>query len=214
VLDSFGLMRNLGAIFYCSTFNMFSGYQLFVQMEKKTMESLKSCLFISQSVFFVVLFTIGATGYITFRSNTKDYIIDNYIDENSNGDFVAVLIVLHSLMVMPSRFISVRENVTKLLSLPLYLDNSHHITMCLSLLSLILLATLILVYINGNSGKSFSIVVNVTGILSITEILIPAFVSITIHGYFHPYFYYNIWLIAFGLFLMFGIPSGILLGPP
>ena len=164
-----------------------------------------------------ILFVFGLVGYVCFRSSTRGYIVDNFLnsDKEDSTLFLAITIVFYMSLVLPTSFINCRENTIAFFN-GRFAHDSSLISSASVVLMLTLLTITLIVLVNDpvrdtgtGVGPTFTIIIRIIGcIIAFSGILPPLMHLSLFRREKYDFFRTDCLVMYFTLFLCFSIPFG------
>ena len=205
-----GAIKTIGDIVFALGY-ITATFHTYNSMKNRTIKNFNQVSLNTIIIGAIMCFFTGLIGYISFGSNTKSNIIENF--DGYLGGFFKIALVIHLVLYIPGDFVIMRSAILKLCHWQLSeLSDIIFISLSLFCISIItIIALLLQIYLS--STDSLAIVVDITGGIagSMLYFIIPALCGFSLFKNNMELYWKSLILLLFGatLIILVIISSGM-----
>jgi sodium-coupled neutral amino acid transporter 11 len=197
-LGSFlGAIKTVGDIVFALGY-ITATFHTYNSMEKRTVQNFNAASRNTTIIGAVMCFFTGLAGYLSFGSDTKSNIIENF--HGTLGGIFKIALVIHLVLYIPGDFVIMRAAILKLRGVSLSdLSDFQFITLSVSCIGTVTFVALMLqVYLS--STDSLAIVVDITGGVagSMLYFVIPGLCALQLFKHEQETYVKSLLLLLFG----------------
>jgi sodium-coupled neutral amino acid transporter 11 len=199
-----GSIRTIGSIVFALGY-ITAIFQSYTALKDKTVSKFSTITRHTTLLGTAMCFVIGLVGYLSFGSDTKSNVLENF--DTPVGAVFKVVVALHLILYIPGDFVILREALWKICGADVTTQSDAlFVSLTLALITCIT-AVAVVLQIYCGSSDSLAIVMDVTGGIagSVLYFIMPAALGLRVFGADeqHRELYYRcIGLLVFGTYII------------